>query len=330
MKGFLLSLTLIFCLSIVAQEEPAEKLERVVFYSLKEQGSNERIARKGLLIKRKDAPATVLILHGYGVDKYDMNPFRLLFKNYNVMSFDFRAHGEETVDQQSTIGHDEVYDIFAAVDYIKSREDLKDKPLIVYAISMGAATAIEAQSKDQSLFDAMFLDTPFMSSEDFVAHGLGKLKLSILGYEFSIKNFCDPNDLSKCVFNPNVQPIVKYLMKLFTNMDATKIETFIKPVTPITSIKNVQVPCFFVMCKNDEKITEKAVNAIYENHNGIKRLWITNGRRHCDSIFYDPEEYERVVNKFIEDFLDDELQYQEKEKIIREPDELIIAKSILN
>src|SRR5438270_476 len=63
----------------------------VVFYVKKDANSNEYIARKGILTDRKSS-ATILVLHGYGRDKFDVGPFSLFLKDFNCMSFDFRAH----------------------------------------------------------------------------------------------------------------------------------------------------------------------------------------------------------------------------------------------
>jgi uncharacterized protein len=287
--------------------------EKITFYSKKDDNSNERIARKGILVKRKNAPATVVICHGYGNNKFAVAPFRIFFRDYNSLTFDFRAHGEQIEDQCCTVGHDEVYDLFGAIDFIKSQADLKDKPVLIWAPSMGAATAIEAQAMDPNLCIGMFLDAPFPSSEDIIKQGIAKMKLGVLGYEFDLPG---SGLLSRYAFNSYVQPVLKYLLKKVASLDATKIETFVKPVYPIESIKKVKIPCFFAVCKNDEKISVKAVTQIYKNHPGPKKLWITNGRDHCDSVFYDPEKYEKMVNDFFKSVLNGKIHKEEKKEIV--------------
>ncbi len=287
------------------------KTEQVTFYSQKEAGSNEWIARKGVLAIKNDAPATVLLLHGFGNDKFDVGPFRLIFKDYNAMTFDFRAHGESKEDQISTLGHDEVYDIFAAVDFIKTHPKLKGKPVFAYGLSMGAATSIEAQSLDPSLFDAMVLDAPFMSSEEVIKQGVDKLKFSLLGYEFNLPG---KKLLEKYAFNPYVQPVLKWAMKVLASFDSDRIETFVKPILPIESIKKVTVPVFFIVCKNDQRVTKESVENIFKNHPGISQLWVTEGRKHCDSIFHDPECYADMVNKFYRSVLDGTIKEQTSKK----------------
>jgi pimeloyl-ACP methyl ester carboxylesterase len=292
--------------------------DHIVFYSKKEEGSNERIARKGVLVKRENAPATIVILHGYGNDKFAVAPFRLFFKKYNCFTFDFRAHGEGIDDQYCTLGYDEVHDLFGAIDFIKSQNDLKEKPILIWAPSMGAATAIEAQAIDPTLCIGMFLDSPFPSSEEIIRTGIEKMKLGILGYEFDIPG---SGLLEKHAFNTYVQSILKYLLKKVASVDATKIDTFVKPIYPIESIKNVNVPCFFSICKNDEKIPVEGVMKIFENHPGPKRLRITNGKDHCDSIFNDPEKYEKMVNDFFDEVLSGSIYNKPNEIIFKDSED---------
>lgn len=280
-----------------AECEPHE----VQFFVRKNHLSNEFIGRKGILVKRANAPATVLLLHGYGVDKYTMSPLRILLKNYNCFSFDFRAHGKHAPDQESTLGFDEVNDVFGAVDYIRSDPELRNKPLIVIGFSMGAVSAIEAQSLDPRLFTAMFLDTPFSSSLDVLRRGMQKFKFGFFGYQFYLPG---STLLENYAFNPYVQPFLQMLLRLKSSLNTKQINTFAKLTSPAESIKNVTIPCFFVVTKKDDKVSVAEVKRVYENHPpGYKRLWVANGREHCDAILYNPEKYEHEINKFIEDIL---------------------------
>ncbi len=332
-------LFLLFCFlfnsNLIISKEKKSSIKKgkgtreVVFYVKKNLESNEYIARKGILADRK-APATILVLHGYGRDKFDVGPFSLFLKDFNCMSFDFRAHGENKEDQLSTVGSDEILDVFAAVDYLRSLEDFKNKPLFVFAHSMGAATAIEAQAqyndfKEQysaikeantpNLFEAMFLDAPFSSSKDVLRRGMEKVKLGLFGYEFYIPG---TGWLQEYAFNPYVQPLIMFLLK-GAGM-SSPIQTFVKPIEPVESIKEVTVPCYFVVCKNDAKITVEAVTEIFNNAAGYKRLWITGGRDHCDSVFSDPERYMYTVNAFFKSVLNKTIFKQPKSLVTRSPD----------
>lgn len=285
------------------------KQEIVIFYAKKDESSNERIARKGVLTKREKAVANLIILHGYGCDKFDLSPFRLFFKKYNCLTFDFRAHGEDIEGQICTLGHDEVYDLFGAVNFIKTHKDLKDKPIIIWAPSMGASTAIEAASQDPDLCSAMFLDAPFPSTEEIIHKGMSK-----------IKGYPGTDYLEKHAFDPYVQPVLKFLVR-WTLFDTSNIELTAQPIRPVESIKKIKIPCFFVICKKDEKISVDGVKSIYLNHQGIKRLWITNGMKHCHSLFYNPEVYLKLVKDFFNDVLSKKISKQPKEIVYEDEDE---------
>jgi len=307
----------LFNIQILCSEHnnPDFSKEEVSFFAKKDECSGEYMSRKGLLVKRKNAPATVIILHGYGNNKIAVAPFRLFFKKYNCFTFDFRAHGENINDQCCTLGHDEVYDLFGAVDYIKSHPDLYDKPILIWAPSMGASTAIEAQAIDPTLCSGMFLDSPFPSSDDIIRQGVSNMKFCVWGYSFDVPG-CGL--LEKYAFNCYVQPVLKFLLKQISGLDANKIETFVKPIYPVESIKKVKVPCFFVVCRKDEKILPASVFKVYENHPGPKRFWETEGPDHCGSVFNFPEKYEQKLNDFFDSVLTGDIYDQEREIIMKD------------
>ncbi len=276
---------------------PDETLESVKFYSQKSLSSTEKIVRHGTIKLKKDAPATVVVCHGYMCDKTDVGLFRTIFKNYNVLTFDFRAHGQEKDGQYSSLGHDEIYDVIGAVEYLRSRPEFATKPLIAYAFSMGAVSAIGAQSSHGKLFDGMILDCPFDHTDTVLQKGIDQLKFTIFGHEVAMPG---RTLLQKYAYNPYVQKFVKAVFKAITPLDAMTIKTRIKPVAPVESIENVHVPCYFITCKNDDKVPVDSVISVYMGAKGYKRLWITNGRRHYDSFFYNPEHYVHRINEFVQ------------------------------
>ena len=172
---------------------------------------------------------------------------------------------------------------------------------------------IEWKSIDKNLFTAMFLDTPFASSLDVVRRGIQNIKFDFFGYKFLLPG---SSLLESYAFNPYVQPFLQMILRLKTSLNAFQINTFVKATSPSESIKKVQIPCFFVVTKNDGKVPASQVKAVYENDPSLyKRLWIANGRDHCDAILYNPEKYEQVVNKFISDVLNHETDYGSSEII---------------
>lgn len=64
-------------------------------------------------------------------------------EGYASILVEMRAHGESEGDTIA-LGYKEYLDVQAAVDYIKSKAEYNQVPIVVYGLSMGAATAINA------------------------------------------------------------------------------------------------------------------------------------------------------------------------------------------
>lgn len=295
-------------------------VEHVVLYPQEGHDSVKRITRRGVLARTNDAEATILVCHGFMCDKYDVAMLRKIFKKkqFNIMTFDFRAHGQDSSGQYCTFGRDEALDVIAAANFLRNHPELQDIPLFAYGFSMGAVSAIEAQALESSLFDAMILDCPFDSSERVIKTGLESLKCSVFGYEFDAPG---KELLQKYAFHPYVQALVKAVLKTVAQMDATCINTNFCPLYPAESAKKITVPVFLIHCKNDQKVSVDQVRHVYDGVAGYKRLWITNGRRHYDSFFYNPEKYTEQVREFYNQVIDGEIAGMPREGVTEDSED---------
>jgi len=288
--------------------------EKISFTArLNEEGS-ERIERKGLLVRRPHARAVVLICHGFMCNKDDVRFLRgTLFPRYTTLSFDFRAHGECIGGQTCTFGMLEKADVIGAVEFIRSQPDLRNKPLIVYGFSMGAVASILAQSERENLFDAAIWDCPFDSTDNVIRRLLDNLNISIAGYEFGLPG---KFIFQKYAYNGYVQDMLKKALKTIANLDSFAVNTMMMPVNTVEAAQVITIPAFFIVCKRDNKAPVNAVMDVYSSTQGIKRLWVTNGRYHFDSFFYNPERYTYQVNQFIESVLSGEIEEEDSEIIM--------------
>ena len=299
-------------------------VEHIMLQVPKVAHSDEKIVRYGRLVRYPHAKATILICHGFMTDKFDVAFLRNMFPQgkFNFMTFDFRAHGENCEGQRCTFGRDECLDVSTAAHFIRHHPELSDKPVLVYAFSMGAVASIEAQAKNGKLFDAMILDCPFDSTENIIKKSLEALQFTFFGYDFSIPA-CSL--LQKYIFHPYVQALVKGVLKAVASLDTKNIDVRMYPVSPVESVQKITVPCFFIHCKNDEKITVDAVKKVYESAGtDYKVLWLTNGRRHFDSYFYNPERYVKEIRGFIDKAVNGSLEQEKTARIIEDPDELLV------
>jgi alpha-beta hydrolase superfamily lysophospholipase len=279
---------------------------------------NSNIVRDGCLCIKKNAPATILICHGFMATKDDVAFIRHIFDEYNVFTFDFRAHGERSTDQHCTLGQDEKYDVIGAVKFLKEHPILRNKPIIVYGFSMGAVASILAIHEDKKLFDAAIWDCPFDSTNDLINRAFGRIKIPLFGYEFNLPGLFV---LKKYAYHKYVQKVLLFVLKHIAKFDATKIFTIIEPISTKDAIKDVKIPMFLIACHNDDKAPPSAVMNIYNNakETNFKRFWIAGGRKHFDAFFANPEKYIYKIRSFVKSFLNKSFLNKKTEKIKEDP-----------
>jgi uncharacterized protein len=284
------------------KSEPRPKIERIDITSQTSYSSNDTIVRKGILVHYPNAQANLVISHGFMCDKFDVGFLRSIFPKgkFNFLTYDFRAHGEHPEGQLCTFGRDEALDVQAAARYLKNHPELSKLPTLAYGFSMGAVATIEAQAKDPSLFKGLVLDCPFDSTENIVKKSLQSLKVSMFGYEMDLPG---RTYLEKYAFHPYVQSFIKFMLKTVAHMDSKNIQTFMYRFSPAESVKKITAPCLFIHCKYDQRVPVDAIKSIFNGARGQKQLWITNGRGHYDSVFFNPEKYAKRVGKFYEEVL---------------------------
>ncbi len=298
------------------------EIDKVILFARESAESPRIIERNAILLRYPEAEGTIIVSHGFMCDKFDTVFLRNLFpkKQFNVLTFDYRAHGEKKDGQQCTFGKNEIYDLIAAARFINQYEKTYDKPRYAHGFSMGAATALLAQAKEPDLFKGMILDCPYDSTENIIKKSIDNLRFSVCGYDF-----CLPGNgiLKRYAFHPYVQSLIKTLLKSIAQIDSSAINTCIHSVSPSLAAKKITIPCFFIHCKRDERVPIDAVKRIYNNYGGVKKLWLTNGRRHYDSYFYNPEMYTKRVRRFLDLVHRDEIGKHYKKKIIEDKEDML-------
>lgn len=292
----------------------------IIFKSKKKSDDNNElpISRNGYVSINPQATANILLCHGFMTNKEDMSLLRYFFQDYNVINFDFRAHGENISNQYCTLGHDEKYDVIGAVNYIKTDPNLKDLPIFVYGFSMGAVASILAVSENKNLFAGAIWDCPFESTKELSNLILDKLKLSFYGYniDFPFKNI-----IKKYIYNYNAQFWIKLFFKFFSTMDGTKVNMIIKKISPLKALRNIRIPFFLIGCHNDDKVPVEAIKNMFYQHreDSFVRCWISPGRRHFDALFMSPEKYFGKIKKFIDEVLTGKVHNRVQKKIKIDP-----------
>jgi pimeloyl-ACP methyl ester carboxylesterase len=115
------------------------------------------------------------------------------------------------------------------------------------------------------------------------------------------------------------------MLKSVSFVDHNRISTFVYPFNPAVSAQKVDVPCFFIHCKHDEKVPVSAARQFFASVKGAKMLWITNGRHHYDSIFYNTEEYAQRVGAFIDQVLLGQWANKTKQMVLEDRDDELMV-----
>jgi pimeloyl-ACP methyl ester carboxylesterase len=111
--------------------------------------------------------ATIILLHGYGENKYTMVPwaFALGEAGYRTVLVDFRGHGAST-GQYTTYGILETRDIEQVIAFL-DRHNLIAGPIAMLGDSLGAAVAIDAAARDKRIKAVVALH-PFSRADEVI------------------------------------------------------------------------------------------------------------------------------------------------------------------
>lgn len=134
--------------------------------------TKDSIKLEAWYITADSARGTVILFHGHAGNKSGTYREAEAFKKmrYNTMLVDFRAHGGSE-GNTCTIGYDEAEDVKLAYDHITAKGE---KHIVLWGISMGAATITKAVKDYQLDPEKVILEMPFGTIKDAVK---GRVKM---------------------------------------------------------------------------------------------------------------------------------------------------------
>jgi uncharacterized protein len=145
----------------------------------------------------------LIMSHGYsgnrlvfGEDTLDFIRFALN-RNYNVLTFDFRASGTSE-GEYTTIGYNEKYDLLGAIDFAKANGA---NHIALFGFSMGGATSILAAAENPGIIDAVISDSSFHNLRSYLYSNLSAWS-NLPTFPFSffivpISSFISSSDVSE-------------------------------------------------------------------------------------------------------------------------------------
>jgi pimeloyl-ACP methyl ester carboxylesterase len=132
--------------------------------------SQDKLTLDGWLFRAQSPDHYIILSHGYGGNRMVFGDDTLNFirqaieKDYNVLTFDFRASGTSE-GEYSTIGYNEKYDLLGAIDFAKNNGA---KHIALLGFSMGGATSILAAAENPGIIDAVISDSSFHNLRSYL------------------------------------------------------------------------------------------------------------------------------------------------------------------
>lgn len=198
--------------------------------------------------KKETAKATVLQLHGNGGNiSYQYHFAEPLVKaGYQVMVFDYEGYGSSTGSPSQEKVLD---DGLSALNYIRQRDDVKNKKLILFGQSLGGHLSCVVAAKENALIDALVVEGAFSGHE---------LMAMYVGHQHGAP---------------------KWLAKLLVR---TKYEA-------IDYIDKVTVPKLIIHSTEDATCPFFMGKALYDKATGKKEFWEVKGGHIMASRLYPKE-----------------------------------------
>ena len=216
--------------------------------------------------------------HGYRGYKQDMVAMAKEFKKMKINSLliDERTSGTSE-GNYITMGYFEHHDVIGWINYLCKKH--KDCKIILYGVSMGAATVMMASGENLP-------ENVKLVIEDCGYTNAGE------EFKHQIKNF----------FHFPIFPFY-YVASLFSKI---KAKYFFYESSPIDMIRKSKLPTLFIHGKKDTFVPFSMLSKLYRAHKGPKEKLIIKGANHAESYQKERNLYIKEVKKFIKKYVEED------------------------
>jgi uncharacterized protein len=231
--------------------------------------SKDGIKLQAWYIKTKvPAKGTVILFHGHGSKKSSVLDEADGFKKmgYNTLLIDFRAHGNSG-GNTCTIGYNEAEEVKLAYDFIKGKGE---KNIVLWGISMGAATISKAMNDYPLQPSKVILEMPFAS---ILQAAEGRIKMMGL---------------------PG-QP----LATLITFWGGVEHGFWAFNMKPAEFAKKINCPVLLQWGRKDPRVQQSETDLIFANLPGDKKLTVYENCGHESLCEKENEKWMKEVSGFL-------------------------------
>lgn len=224
--------------------------------------------------------ANVIILHGmHGMDATSLFDYAKFIYDagYTPIVVDMRAHGKSGGESLS-FGYRETLDVIAVIDYVLSDNDLKDKPIVIYGLSMGGSVAINTAALSDKV-DAIIAVSPYKSIQGQVSDYMAR-------------------DGAPSLFIKSFMPAINLKLRL-------KYKTNPRKNSPINQIAKLNdIPTLIIHGDNDTQTRYSHSEELFDKSSSSnKELWIVEGAEHLiveDVLDLSSQEYRRRIIEWLD------------------------------
>jgi len=231
---------------------------------------------RGWFIPCMKSKTTVIMCHGLGANSANFLPSVPVFHSagYNVLTFDFRGHGDSE-GHTSSFGYFERLDVEGAVDYLKGRSDGRGENIICYGPSMGGAAIIHAAAEDERIA-VVIADCAFADIYDMTADQFG-------GLPFFIRRW------------------MTFAASVFGRLELGVTPEKLSPRRVVARIS--PRPILIIHGTGDRLVPYTQSQELFNAARKPKELWLVPDAGHYGAMWADPDEYQERVCNFISRYL---------------------------
>lgn len=239
--------------------------------------SEDNLKLHGYLVLNpiKKSDTWVILAHGYMGRAYEMVKYAKKFieMGYNTLLVDLRAHGKSE-GKYIGMGWKDRLDIIKWVERLCL--DNSDYKIILYGVSMGAATMMMATGEKLPKNVKMCIEDCGYSS----VHRQFKMMLKTL---------------KPCISD--------YLMAASSIVARHRAGYSFKEASSIEQIKKASIPILFIHGDRDKFVPYEMLDELYEKANWPKEKLVIKNAGHVESSKINPELYWRTIKEFIKKYI---------------------------